>query len=329
MVVRNQTRQAAFLLLALGGTGKAAVRPVRRLYDADGRPFPLVVVSVDTDPDPAPGADHEVALALDGQKARAVVANAEVFGPTAAAIVRAFRPMLDPENVLKGSRTTRALTQLAVLFYREALLERLRRAVLDLYHQGGFDHVIPVLMSSGGGGAGSALQVLLPQALCDPWFSARLTEGLPAGVVQTPVQFVVEPFALALRNQAAHANKILANAFAFRLESAVLELQGAVKYCFHLGLASDGGAVLDTPEEIARVLGTSVYQFLYHWPQVKARLVDTVDTHALTARYGGQDVWEVVRAMFRVPAPPPRTAASHRSLSPEPSVNGADHAPPP
>jgi len=264
----------------------------------DGQSFPMTIVAMDTDPSPAPWADHQIQIGLDGQKARAVVANAAVFGPVAATIVKDFLPLLDPENIIKGSRTTRALTQLAFQYFEQVILQQLREAVLDLYHQGGFTHIVPVLLSSTGGGTGSALSILLPRKLQEPRFAARLTEGLPSGVVQTPILFVVEPFAYAMRNKSLHADKILGNAFAYRLESAMLELTGAIRYCFHLGLASRGGTVLDTPDEIARVLGTAAYQFLFHWPEIKGRLVDTVDTHALTAHYAGQDLWEQVRKLF-------------------------------
>ena len=47
------------------------------------------------------------------------------------------------------------------------------------------------------------------------------------------------------------ATMVLANAFAYRVESAVLEAQGALKYAYHIGLANSAGVVLDTPEEIA------------------------------------------------------------------------------
>ncbi len=193
-----------------------------------------------------------------------------------------------------GARTIRLLTQLAFAYHYESILRGLRNSILDLYHQGGIGGIIPVLISSSGGGTGSALQILFPQALNDPWFASRLTEGLPSGVLQTPILFLVEPFAYALRNQTMHADKILANSYGFRMESVLLEAMHAYKYCFHLGLANEDGAVLDSPEEIAKVLGTSVYQFERHWPQIKGRVVDTADTHALTARYTGYDIPEHV-----------------------------------
>jgi len=294
----SEESQTAFLVVPLGGTGLAAARPFRDLHTMDGCPFPVTIVAMDTDPSSAPWADQQIHLGLDGQKARAVVANAGVFGPTAKTIVRDFFALLDPENIVKGSRTTRALTQLSFVYFEQTILKQLRDAVLHLYHQGGFTHIVPVFLSSTGGGTGSALSILLPQKMKQARFASRLTEGMPSGVVQTPILFMVEPFAFAMRNQSLHADKILANAFAFRIESAMLELSGAIRYCFHLGLASRGGTVLDTPEEIARVLGTAAYQFLYHWPQIKGRLVDTVDTHALTAHYAGQDLWERVRGLF-------------------------------
>lgn len=322
---RSGEKPTAFLVIPLGGTGNAATANIRRQYDMDRQPFPMTIAAVDTDSLPTQGGDFQIRIGLDGQKAKAIIANAGVFGPKAEAIVRDFGALLHPENIQNGARTTRALTQLALLYHEELVIKQLRDAVLHLFHQGGFKHIIPVMLASSGGGTGSALSILLPQKLAESRFKARLTEGLPSGVVQTPILFVVEPFAYAMRNQTLHADKILANAFAFRLESALLEIAGALRYCFHLGLASPGGTVLDSPDQIARVLGTSVYQFLYHWPQIKSRLVDTVDTHMLSARYAGQDIWERVQRLF-APASGANSSESSKSVkaaNERPSANGS------
>jgi len=131
----------------------------------------------------------------------------------------------------------------------------------------------------------------------------RLTEGLPPGTLRTPISFVVEPFAYTEKHQPVHADKILGNAFAFRVESDLIERQKGFKYVFHLGLANESGTVLDQPADIAKVLGTSVYQFQRHWPDIKPRTVDTVDSHAIDARYTGDDVLtrEALHGNGRVP----------------------------
>lgn len=290
----SNDKQTAFLNILLGGTGREAGRHLHELAVADQRPFPTTIVQIDTEPRTESFVDRPILIPLDGGKIQTMKASPATFGEICSTIVENYGQFLNPEDIGNGARTIRLLTQLAFAYHYESILRGLRNSILDLYHQGGIGGIIPVLISSSGGGTGSALQILLPQALNDPWFASRLTEGLPSGVLQTPILFLVEPFAYALRNQTMHADKILANSYGFRMESVLLEAMRAYKYCFHLGLANDDGAVLDSPEEIAKVLGTSVYQFERHWPQIKGRVVDTADTHALTARYTGYDIPEHV-----------------------------------
>ena len=284
--------RAAFLNIPLGGSGFHAAAHVRQLHEADNRPFPMRLVQIDTDPTTAPYIDEAIPIGLDGVKIDAICANPHKFGPTVPAILEHFGDFLHPEDITHGSRTVRALTQLAFEFHRPGILRALRRVLLDLKHEGGFDHIMPVLFGSSGGGAGSALLILLALAFLNRSFRAMLTEGFHAGILHTPVAFVVEPFAYAEKHHTLHANKILANAFALRIESAAIERRKAYKYIYHLGLANEHGTVLDQPAEIARVLGTSVYQFQRHWADaIKPRNVDTVDVHVINGQYRGEDAF--------------------------------------
>lgn len=288
-------RRPAFMTISLGGSGERASSVYGDLYVADGSPFPMVCVHIDTDPVTQAVFDESILLPLDADKLSAIQDNPELFGPNVGRILKEYSEMLHPEDVCNGSRTTRALTQLAFEYYRGHVLRGLRNALFRLKSYGGFDYVVLTLISSSGGGAGSALQILLAQALSDPSFRNQLLEGFTLGLLSTPIAFVVEPFAFAERHDALHADKILANAYAFRLESAILEARRAYTYIFHLGLSNNHGAVLLEDEEIANVLGSSVYLFQRHWPEMKRRFVDTVDTHVLTARYGGFDIPEIRR----------------------------------
>ena len=257
-------------------------------------------MSIDTDPLVEDFFDRSILIALDGDKVGALKADPETFGPVAQAIVAHYDPFLNPEDVRNGARMIRALTQLCFVYHRENILRQLREAILDLRRGNDFEVIIPVLLSSSGGGTGGALQILLAQSLQDASFFSRLTEGLPPTWLLTPFAFVVEPFAYAMRHLTPYADKVLANAYAFRMESALLEGQSAFKDIYHLGLASAHGTVLDSPEEIAKVLGTSVYLFERHWAQIKARLVNTHP--GAEDRYAGRDVPEIVLRDFARPS---------------------------
>jgi hypothetical protein len=148
------------------------------------------------------------------------------------------------------------------------------------------------LFSSTGGGAGSALVILLARLLASPAYRARITRGLSPNLLDTPLAVVTEPWALAWRNGERHADKILANAYAFRVESALLESRQAFQYVFHQGLANEGGAVLDSEEQVSKTLGTAVFNLCAHWSYLKARWVDSIDSAKVTDRYLGRDVPE-------------------------------------
>lgn len=129
--------------------------------------------------------------------------------------------------------------------------------------------------------------MLLAHAQC----KARICEGLSPWILDPPVAVLVEPFAFAAKHKTDHANRILANAFATRLETAAIE-RDCYQYIFHIGLANAGGAMLDSREEIARAAAANVYQLCRHWNYIKARFVDTVDNGKISGGYTGQDVPE-------------------------------------
>lgn len=281
--------RTGFLVAGLGGLGNDALPEVRALYKRAGEPFPLFLAQLDTDPQPSASVDGACFMPLDRRALEAVRANPARFGPAAAEIVRRYVDFLDPEDAQNGCRTLRLLSQLSMAVYEDTLVDRLAEWVRNLRKRGAH-RIQPVFVSSSGGGCGSALQVLLAQRLADPTFRQRIAEGLGGETLQTPIAFVVEPFAHAIKSARVDANNILANAFAFRVESALLG--PAFKYVFHLGMANKGGTVLDVAREAAKVLGTSVYTFVREWPSIKARFVDTVDRRRLGSRYTGLDLPE-------------------------------------
>lgn len=282
----------AFLNLALGGTARLATETFEALYQADGRPFAKHVVYIDTEPADAPHADTVLPIGLGPDDIDAIKADPSAVGPVAEAMVRRYPQYLKPESIRNGSRTVRFNSQLAVEYHLDRLIHGIARCVRDLKRTAGIRLIVPVLFSSTGGGAGSALVVLLGWLFAHRHFRALITEGLSPHTVDVPVAVVTEPFSYAIRHRPKHANKIIANAFAFRIETALLDAADAFQYVMHLGLANDGGAVLDTPEEISRALGTSAYLLCREWAYVKARAVDTVDSAKNADRYRGLDVPE-------------------------------------
>jgi len=145
-------KQTAFLNILLGGTGREAGRHLSDLAVADQRPFPMIIVQIDTEPRTEPFVDRPILIPLDGGKIRTMKASPQTFGDVCTTIVENYGRFLNPEDIGNGARTIRLLTQLAFAYHYESILRGLRNAILDLYHQGGIGGIIPVLISSSGGG---------------------------------------------------------------------------------------------------------------------------------------------------------------------------------
>ena len=200
---------------------------------------------------------------------------------------------LTAEDASNGSRTIRSLTQVAFAFNERRVIVGLRKSIHRLVDSHRVKTIIPIIVGSSGGGTGSALPVLLPFKLRDQTFRQQVLQGFDNSLLQSPICFVSDPYALAPVHDSSHGAKILANAFAFRIESAAMEKAHATKYVIHIGFANSKGTVLSQPALIARVLGTSVYEWQRGWPELKNRFVDTTDVNALSETgYVGRDLPE-------------------------------------
>ena len=279
----------AFWNIFVGGVGTKAGQSVLARYAADSEPFAMSAFHLDTDPGTSMDTDDRLVIQLTAADVRAMRANPGNFGPIATAIIQRLGRLLSAGDILNGSRTTRPLTQLAFLFYADRLCRALRRSLIRLRDRHKTRLVTPVIVSSSGGGAGSSAQILLMDLLRNPVFRHRLLSGSPSDLLLPPMSFVVEPFAFAGSASLMQARKIIANAFAFRLESEFMLRAHAVSYVTHIGYANNAGTVLADPDLMAKVLGNAVYEIERCWPEIKARWVDGPDDVASTTHYGGQD----------------------------------------
>jgi hypothetical protein len=291
---KSRTRSLiAFLLIAAGGMGRAALEWFGALYEGLGESvFPKFTLYVDTEPGTIPAADAKLDLGLSADDVSVIKADAKAFGPIAELMVAHYPHWLHPDDIKNGSRTLRLNTQLAVSFHAAKIARRLGACMRIMARRAPGCSIIPVFLSSTGGGAGSALVILIAQLLSDRDFRARITRGLNPNLLDTPLAVVTEPWALAWQNSERHAEKILANAYAFRIESALLEARQAFQYVFHQGLANEGGAVLDSQDQVSKTLGTAVFNLCAHWTYLKARWVDSIDSDKVTDRYLAGDAPE-------------------------------------
>lgn len=281
--------ETAFWNIFIGGVGTNAGRYFLDRYQSDNATFGMIAFHLDTDPATTLSTDDHALIQLTSTDIRAIRANPDRFGETATAIVRKLDRMLSAGDILNGSRTTRALTQLAFIYHAERLCRALRKSHTRLRERHKTRRVTPVLISSSGGGTGSPAQILLMELLRDPAFRHRLLGAIPSDLLLPPMAFVVEPFAFASDTSQMQARKIIANSFAFRLESEYMLQRKAVSYVTHIGHANDAGTVLADPDLMAKVLGFAVYEIERCWPALKARWVDGPDDVASITNYGGQD----------------------------------------
>ena len=288
-----------FLNLHLGGIGATSAPVMRDLWKADLKRLPLYTGLLDTEePNQQLIKDGTVdailSLRLSPKKVHTLLATPNSFGPTAARIMHALPKLITPDHLGNGARTVRALAQLMFEVRRDEIAAQLNRCLVDFRHKYGVQQIIPILHTSSGGGTGSALGILLPRYLMTKSFRSRVLQGLTDDSLGIPFAFVVEPFfrAAAHSDDPLHTARILGNAMAFRIESAMLERLGFFNYLYHLGLSNGGGVVLDNERDVARVLGTSAYLFQKHYEtQIKPRTVDRADIHRSFGGYLGDDIF--------------------------------------
>ena len=286
------TPTTGFLKIACGGTGREALETYVSAYRRDDRPFPMVSTLVDTEEAYPPFVDDVVPIGIEAERLQAIIADPAAYGPVTEAVVEHYEHYLrDGAAIVHGSGTVRFLTQMSAEVHLSEIVRKIKAAVRRLKKIGART-IVPLLVSSTGGGAGSALVVIFGNLFSDPCFVASITRGLNPHILQKPVAFVSEPFALADLHNETQANRILGNAYAFRVEVAYLEARHAFQMIFHQSLANDGGTVLDSPDEIYKGLGLAAYQFCRNIHYIKARFEDTVENAKLFARYLGHDVPE-------------------------------------
>jgi hypothetical protein len=278
------------LNICVGGVGAHAGRYIQNRYRSDGEPFPMALLQLDTDPATSIDNVDTVRIQLTIRDVGAMRANPLAFGETVQTIIQEFDRLLTAGDILNGSRTTRGLTQLAFHYHRERIARALRLSLVRLRERFKVSTILPVIISSSGGGTGSASQILLMDLLRQPAFRHRVLGGVPSDLLLAPLSFVAEPFVYAQETSIMQGRKIMANALAFRLESEAMLQQAAANYVCHIGYANAGGTVLADPELMAKVLGYGVFEIERGWPQLKARWVDGPDDQASVANYGGQDV---------------------------------------
>lgn len=296
-MVQSQ-HETGFLVAHFGGSGAIGAPPLRELWKTDGRQFPLYQVLIDTDK----ANDHlreegivdaSIPVRLDFEEIETVKATPSSYGASVPRIVEQVASMLDPEEMENGARTVRACAQLPWEVLRHSIADKLNQCIRNFLRETGCKKIIPIGASSSGGGTGSSFSILFGASLQEHGFRSRVLQGFPNGLLRTPVLFVVEPFYRAFANadDPNHTAKILANALAFRIESAHLERRACFSTIYHLGLsAPSGGAVLDSEREVARVLGTALYQFMKFWgPTIKPVKVN----RPLDGRYRGKDTPEL------------------------------------
>lgn len=280
-------RVIGFLNLPVGGIGGRAYEHFLRCYTADRAPFHQVGAFMDGDPATTTPAEITIRITLTGQDVEALRANAKHFGPAAESILRSLAPYLSPSDVAYGARTTRPLTQLAFCFHRHRIIRQLRSAI-DMLSIQGVTTIIPCLISSSGGGTGSALQILMMRELASDAFRRDVLMGLPNSLLDAALSYVVDPYSYARGKSDTHANRILGNAFAFRRESdELLRRHHAAAWIHHIGYSNTTGTVLADPDQMAATLGLAVYNTQRIWPTYKARLVDDPDQQAMFTKYGG------------------------------------------
>jgi hypothetical protein len=284
----------SFLIIAAGGAGKTSVRSIKKQHQAAGNPFPIHTVALDTDTTDFQNFDSAINIAPTREAVSAMVENPERYGPACRAIVEHHADLLDPETLGHGARTSRLITQAAFELFDGRIIKSLQQAIHSLLRKGQSPYILPVVLTSLGGGTGSASIVLLQNLFTDQTMKSRMTLGLQSDLVNRSTAFVIDAYAHALQqHNDVTPNWILANIYAARTELAELEKVGmGYQYVFHLGLGNDAGAVFSTIEQVCEANGLMAWEWMANYKLFKSRAVDGLDFYKERCRYRGNDVPE-------------------------------------
>jgi hypothetical protein len=283
-----------FLCIAVGGSGKIALQSIIEQHQAAGNPFPSYTAAIDIDPRDFDAFDFAINIAPTQEDVSALKKNPERYGPACRVIAERYPELLNCETLGQGARTKRIITQAAFELYEKRIIEGLQRTIHSLLAIGQFQRIMPVILTSLGGGTGSTALILLQYFLMEPTRKSQIILGLEPEIVLRPTAFVADAYAHALQQRDNTTRDwILANIYASRTELAELEKQGmGHQYVFHLGLGNTAGAIFSTIEQVCKALGLMAWEWMANYSLFKSYAVNNLDFHKETGRYHGSDVPE-------------------------------------
>ena len=286
---RREADSVGYLVIEAGGVAAKGDLHFAKRCDDFPLQSPVVRIHVDTDLSETSRADKSVFIGMRSEQMNELCANAARFGPEIVAAVRHLG-QLSSSDMVRGSKTTPAFTQLAMAFHSKELLDATRWGINTLREQGA-TRFQPIVTGSNGGGVGSAVTRLYPLRLADPVFRRRAMIGLPESQLLTPIVMTAFPIGYA-RNASIQRQetKILANQYGWFRETDWLLAKGVVDRVLAIGYSNSAGAALDTPQQMGCVLGRSLFHLIHNYGYLRSRGADT--DPAVSESYLGDDLPE-------------------------------------
>ncbi len=275
-VTRKPRKQAAFLNIACGGVGRLATIERRKREQAIGVDIPEQTIILDTAPIEDTNELH-LQLPLNEMIVNLLSGNRNRFGKSTSRILRALETghRLETDQIQHGARTIRSITQLAMLYYRTRLLDVIEVGIERLLRKYAPKTIVPFIYSSSGGGSGSGLQIGVPDDLSRTISRQRILTGLSKGILERPISMVVEPISYSKKAAVDHGDAILANSYAFRIESEALLQQSKIQTVFHIGYSNSEAIVLKEAKLAARVMAETIVELQRSYNDFKDRWVDS------------------------------------------------------
>lgn len=280
-----------FMPHVCGGLGVLSFNQLRDAWEAYGRPFPMCSISYDTDSSTKPNTDIHVQLKITPKQLRTINANAEKLHPQLRIIVDCLKEAnsFTAHGITKGSRSVRMITQLAILANLGDIVKAERQLFDLICTRYEVQEIIPVYISSTGGGCGGSAVCNLLSLYGDPAFGDDVFLTADEDLIQPAICIFAEPFAYARTVKRNQRHRILSNSMAVRLETDEISSKSdSIQYCFHIGYSNRASVSLVNDRITAQVIGRSAFDYLLNYPAIKALFVNDADFQAHVP-YGGKD----------------------------------------